>query len=272
MRVGAPEVGAVEFAALRVAIAALVLSPTLLTRDSRRQLRSKSISLFIVGLTNSAVPFCLFAYSSVSINAGCESILNATTPIWAALIAFAWLNQTPRRDQVIGFALGFIGVLVLAWDLMGSGNLGVPMAIAATGLATICYGFAANYSKRALAGVKPLVVAFGSQFYAAIILLPIAAFTWSPHHVSSIAWLSVIGIGVICTAFAYVLYFRLIENVSATFAASVTFIVPLFGVIWGMIFLDERASPSTIVGGVIVLLGTALASGRLTIFESRVIT
>jgi len=271
MRVGAPEIGAIPFAALRVSIAAIILAPALLNSRSRNEFRTKAIPLFVVGITNSAVPFCLFSYSSMSVNAGCESILNATTPIWTAMIAFAWLHQALRRDQVVGFVLGLAGVSVLAWDLLGDGNLGVPLAIGAAALATILYGFAANYSKRNLAGVKPLVVAFGSQFYAAIALLPIAAIEWSPHAVSTIAWLSVLGIGVVCTAFAYILYFRLIENVSAAFAASVTFIVPLFGVLWGFFFLKELLTPLMLVGGVIVLLGTALASGRLLVFRRKAV-
>jgi drug/metabolite transporter (DMT)-like permease len=265
MRVGAPEIGAIAFATLRVTIAALVLAPTLLSNESRGQFRRNAFPLLVVGLTNSAIPFSLLAYSSVSVNAGCESILNATMPIWTALIGFVWLRHPMRRDQVAGFALGLVGVLVLSWDMMGAQQLGVPVAVGAITLATICYGFAGNYSKRTLAGVKPLVIAFGSQFYAAIVLLPVAAYAWSPHAVSSIAWLSVLGVGVLCTALALILYFRLIENVSAAFAASVTFIVPLFGVIWGHVFLDERATPLTIIGGVIVLFGTALASGRLAI-------
>ena len=122
-----------------------------------------------------------------------------------------------------------------------------------------------NYSKRRLTGVKPLVVAFGSQFYASLLLLPAAAIVWPTQPVSSIAWLSLLAIGVVCTSFAYILYFRLIENVSAPFAASVTFIVPLFGVAWGAVFLNESITKSTVIGGVIVLLGTALASGRLTL-------
>jgi len=105
------------------------------------------------------------------------------------------------------------------------------------------YGFAVNYSKRRLAGIRPLVVAFGSQFFASIVLIPLALLSWPRHSVMPLTWLCVAALGMLCTGFAYVLFFRLVEHVGAAYAASVTFLIPLFGVAWGALFLDEKITP-----------------------------
>jgi drug/metabolite transporter (DMT)-like permease len=218
--------------------------------------------LFVVGISNSAIPFGLFAYSTLYVNAGIDSILNATTPIWAALIAALWFGQAMNRSQVCGLMLGLAGVAVLVWDTAG-GVAGVPLAIGAALLAAVCYGFAVNYSKRRLAGVQPLVVAFGSQLAASVVLLPPALLSWPQQAIAPSIWLCVAALGVICTGLAYILYFRLIERVGAAYAASVTFLIPVFGLIWGAVFLNEKITAAMLAGCAITLLGTGLASGKL---------
>jgi drug/metabolite transporter (DMT)-like permease len=263
LRIAAPEFGPLTLIALRVGIAALVLAPVLRSALARSQLRAKAWPLLVVGISNSALPFGLFAYSTLYVNAGLDSILNATTPIWTALIAAAWFQAGLGRQQLAGLLLGLAGVVLLVWDTVGAGMAGVPLAVAAALLAAVCYGFAVNYSKRHLAGVQPLVVAFGSQFFAAIVLLPVALPFWPRHAIAISTWGCVAALGAVCTGFAYILYFRLIERVGAAYAASVTFLIPLFGLIWGALFLGEKVTPAMLAGCAIVLLGTALASGKL---------
>ncbi|PFH08472.1 threonine/homoserine efflux transporter RhtA [Collimonas sp. PA-H2] len=263
LRIAAPEFGPLALIALRVGIAALVLTPVLRSAPARRQLRAKAWPLLVVGISNSAIPFGLFAYSTLYVNAGLDAILNATTPIWTALIAAAWFQAGLGRRQIAGLLLGLAGVVLLVWDTLGAGIAGVPLAIAAALLATVCYGFAVNYSKRHLAGIQPLVVAFGSQFFAAIVLLPVALPFWPRQAIAASTWMCVAALGVVCTGLAYILYFRLIERVGAAYAASVTFLIPVFGLIWGALFLGEKVTPSMLAGCAVVLLGTALASGKL---------
>jgi drug/metabolite transporter (DMT)-like permease len=267
MRVATPDFGPIALIALRVAIAALVLSPVLRFADARRQLRANLWPLFVVGITNSAVPFCLLAYSTLYLDAGVDSILNATTPLWAALISATAFQVSMRRGQMAGLLLGLAGVVVLVWDSLGAGASGLPSAIGAALIATLFYGFAVNYSKRHLAGVKPFVVAFGSQLAASIVLAPLALFFWPKHGIAPSTWACVAALGVVCTGFAYVLFFRLVERAGAAYAASVTFLIPIFGVIWGALFLREPITPTMIGGCAIVLFGTALASGRLRKFR-----
>jgi len=263
MRVAVPELGPIPLIALRVAIAALVLAPVLRSATARSQFRSKAWPLFVVGVTNSAVPFCLLAYSTLYVNAGVDSILNATTPLWAALIAAIGFRGSMRLAQIVGLFLGLAGVVVLAWGALIGGGSTLPLAIGAALLATLFYGFAVNYSKRHLAGINPFVVAFGSQASASILLVPLALLFWPKHSVAPSTWACVLALGVVCTGFAYVLFFRLVERVGAAYAASVTFLIPIFGIIWGAAFLGETITSVMIAGCAIVLFGTALASGKL---------
>ena len=263
MRVAAPEFGPIPLMALRVGIAMLVLAPVLRSAAARQQLRAKRWPLFVVGVTNSAVPFCLLAYAALSVNAGMDSILNATTPLWAALIASAGFQVSLGRQQIFGLLTGFAGVVVLVWDSLSAGS-GVPLAVAAALLAALFYGFAVNYSKRHLAGVKPQIVAFGSQCFAALVLWPLAATCWPRHAIGASIWACVVALGVVCTAVAYLLFFRLIERAGSTYAASVTFLIPVFGVLWGAAWLGEKVTLPTLAGCLIVLTGTAIASGRFT--------
>jgi len=263
MRIAAPELGPIALIALRVGISALVLAPALRSAPALAQFRERWRPLFVVGVANSALPFCLLAYSTLYLNAGLDSVLNAITPLWAALIAATVYRHPTGRAQVAGLLLGLVGVIVLVWPTFDAGVGKIPLAIGAALLATLLYGFAVNYSKRRLAGVRPPVVAFGSQFFAAVVLMPLAALTWPPHAITPSTWACVAALGVLCTGFAYVLFFRLVEHVGASYAASVTFLIPLFGVLWGGAFLGEPVTPAMLGGGAIVLVGTALASGRL---------
>lgn len=263
MRVATPELGPVPLIAVRVGIATVVLLPTMLSASARHQFKAKAGHLLVVGLTNSAMPFSLLAYSTLSVNAGLDSVLNATTPLWTALIASVGFGVSMGRQQLVGMLVGFLGVLVLVGDLLVGGSSGMPAAIAAALVATLCYGFSVNYSKRHLAGVKPFVVAFGSQFFAAIVLAPLAFWDWPTQPISTTTWECVAALGVICTGFAYVLYFRLVEHVGAAYAASVTFLIPVFGIIWGACFLGEKVTPIMFAGAAIVLIGTAITSGKI---------
>ncbi|RQS66897.1 DMT family transporter [Burkholderia sp. Bp8963] len=270
MRMGAPEFGVVPLIALRVAIAAVLLSPVLRNADARREFRSHLVPLFVVGIANSALPFCLLTYAALFVTAGTDSILNATTPLWTAIVAYLWLRMPLTKPQAIGLAVGFVGVVVLAGAEVGGGTAGATGAIAAAMVATLSYGFAAHYSKRKLANVRPFVSAFGSQLFAALALAPLALHMWPGSPVHASAWIAVVLLGAVCTAVAYLLYFGLIRNAGAQYAASVTFLIPIFGVVWGAIFLHETITAQTVAGCAIILLGTALATGKIKGFGAAV--
>jgi len=263
MRVAAPEFGAVATAAVRVAGASLFLIPLLGLREGLGDLRTHWKPLLLVGFLNSALPFALFSYAALSINAGMSSILNATVPMWGALVAWAWFAQRLNGSRLLGLALGFAGVIVLAWDKASFKPGGGGLAIIACLAATLSYGLAANASKRYLSGASPLAVATGSQFAAALLLV-LPAWVLRPAALpSGHAWGAVALLALMCTGVAYILFFRLMKHVGPTNTISVTFLIPVFGLLWGWIFLGETLSAGMAAGCLVVLLGTALAVGVL---------
>ncbi len=263
MRVAAPELGPIPLMALRVTIAAALLVPALALTRGLADLRGRLVPIVVVGLLNSALPFCLLAYTSLSVTAGLASILNATSPLWGGLVAHLWLKDRLTPSRVAGLVVGFGGVAFLVWGRASFKPGGAGLAVVAALLATLSYGVAASYTKRRLAGVNPLALAAGSQGAAAALLLPLAALTWPAGPVSGQAWWSVALLGSFCTAAAYVLYFRLIASLGPARAISVTFLIPAFAILWGAVFLGEEVTARMLAGAAVVVVGTALATGMV---------
>ena len=271
MRLGAGEFGPVALAGVRVAMAALILLPLLASRGGLPALREHWRAIAFVGIVNTALPFVAFSYAALTINAGLSSVFNATAPLWGAIVAWLWLHDKLTAQRVLGLLIGFAGVSWLAWDRVGftaraqgDNSAATATAILACLAGTLCYGIAVNFTKRHLGAVPPLALATGSQAAAAIVLAVPAAWLWPASAPSTTAWLSVAALALFCTAFAYLLYFRLIANIGPAKSIAVTFLIPLFGVLWGGLFLGERVSAVMVMAGGVVLLGTALATGVLT--------
>jgi drug/metabolite transporter (DMT)-like permease len=259
MRVAAPALGPVPLMFLRVGIAAVCLAPLAATRA--RALRGRLWATALLGALNSALPFCLLAYATLHFTAGLAAILNATSPLWGALVAHVWLGDRLTRARVAGLALGFAGVVFLMWGRASFHAGGGGLAVAAAMGATLSYGVAASYAKRRFSGVDPLAVAAGTQVGASLLLALPAVLLWPAHPVPArIGW-AVLTLGVVCTAFAYVLYFRLIASLGPARAIAVTFLIPPFAVLWGAAFLGEPLTARTVAGACIVLAGTALVTG-----------
>ncbi len=265
MRQGAKDLGIFATAGLRVAIATLFLWPVVLLRGHGAALRQHWKLTFVVGVLNSAIPFACFSFALLAITTGLSSILNATTPLFGAVVAWVWLRDRPNRSRILGLLIGFAGVALLAWDKASfkpdaSGNA-TGWAVLACLLATLCYGLAASFTKRYLTGVPSLVSATGSQMGAAVGLIPLAWWFWPDHPITVHAWLSVIALGVLCTAVAYILYFRLIERAGPARALSVTFAIPVFAVLYGGLLLGEAVTPWMLLCGVVIIVGTSLSTG-----------
>jgi drug/metabolite transporter (DMT)-like permease len=267
MRMGAGEFGPVALAFVRVAGAAAFLLPLLAWRGQLGALRKHWKPILIVGLTNSAIPFVCFGIAVLAITGGLSAIFNATTPLFGALIAWLWLKDRLTASRAIGLAIGFAGVVWLAWDKASikSGDHGVSsaLAIAACLLATLLYGFSASFTKRYLQGVPPLALATGSQLSATLFLALPAMALWPARTPGTASWIAVALLALMCTGVAYVLYFRLIAHVGPSNAISVTYLVPAFAVLWGAVFLHETITGAMVIGCAIILLGTSLATGLL---------
>ncbi len=267
MRIAAPSLGPVWLIALRVLIGGLGLMPLVMRRQLGRQLWQHRRSLLIVGGLNSAIPFVLFAFAALSLSAGFTSILNATVPLFGTIVAAVWLKERLTLPRIIGLILGFIGVstlvgqggqttLTTTTDFLGAVGAGL--------VASVLYALTAPYIKQTLAGVPSLVVATGSQLGAACLLLPALPFTIPTQPPSATVLLSVVALALFSTALAYILYFRLLNNIGVTRTLTVTYLIPLFAMVWGALFLQEAITITMALGCGLILGGTAIVNGVFT--------
>ena len=264
MRIAAPEFGPLVLVEVRVVIAALFLLPIFLLRANISELTVHWKKLAILSVLNSAAPFFLRTYATLSITGGFAGILNATAPIFAAMVAWIWLSDRLGASQIVGLVIGFVGVLVLVWNKVTLAFDGTTVAILAGIVAAIFYAVGGNYTKKYMGQLNSLAIATGTMIAAAIILLPIAVYLWPSEPVSIRSWIAAIIMGIASTGIAYILYFRLIRNVGPAKAITVTYLIPAFAMFWGAIFIDEKVTPIMIVGCVIIFFGTALATGMLS--------
>lgn len=267
MHIAAVELGALPTAGLRVGLAALFLLPILVWRGHWGTLRRHYKPILFVGLLNSAIPFALISWAVLSITTGLASILNATVPLFGALVAWLWLKDRPNASRTLGLAIGFVGVALLAWR-NGNGAAafkpgGSGWAVLACLGATLCYGIAASFAKRYLTGVHPLATATGSQIGATLGLAVPTVWLWPTHLPAPGVWGAIAALAVLCTGIAYILYFRLIENAGPARALAVTFLVPVFALGYGVMVLGETITLWMVGCGVVIVLGTALSTGLL---------
>ena len=260
-RIAAPAFGPLELAEVRVAIAAVILVPLLAWRADLTELRNHAPRFLLLGAVNTAITFSLFAYAALSITAGLASILNATAPLFTALVAWLWLRERLTLLQWLGMAIGMAGVAWLSASKAQFALDGSALAIGAGVLASVSYGVSASVVKRYFTGVRPLAVAAGSQSAAAVLLLPFAVAAWPSGRPRVVDWGSAIALGVLCTGLAYILYFRLIARVGPATAMTVTFLIPAFAMLWGGLILGESVTGTMLAGCAVILAGTALATG-----------
>ncbi|EJG0479618.1 DMT family transporter [Vibrio sp. 2026] len=260
MRVAANTFGPAYLIEFRVTFAAVALLLIAVYLKKKLTLTAHTKHFFIIGLFNSAVPFLLFAYAAQTLNASTLAILNSTAPIWGALVGFVWYRSPLTAKSVLGMLIGIGGVAVLVG--LDTSTIGeeAMLPIAASLMASFSYGIATNYTKNA-----PQVPAFdnahGSMWAAVIWVLPLLPFLPMRAEPSHFEWSSVVTLGVVCTGFAYLLYFRLVSDIGPASALTVTFLVPVFGILWGYLVLDEPVGSNTIIGTILVLSGTMLVTG-----------
>ncbi len=263
MRIAGPEFGALALVEVRVAIAALVLLPLLLARGLGGELTSNWAVLGVLGIHNTALPFLLLTWATLYLTAGTSGILNATAPIFAAIIAWAWLGERLTISRTAGLLVGTVGVWLLVRDKVGASMGDTTLAVVAALGGAFLYGIGGNFTRRYASHIKPLAIATGSQIGAALVLLPIAVVTWPDTPISITAWAAAITMGLFSTALAYILYFRLIANIGPTGAITVTYLIPVSAMLLGALVINEPITGAMVFGGAVILLGTALATGML---------
>ena len=259
LRIASPVFGPVPLVDVRLALGALVLAPFLWRERARFPLR-RWPQLAAIGLVNTLIPFLLFAWSAERAPAGVSAIVNSIAVPFAALAAFALFGERIGGRRLTGLLASLVGVAVLAGGDLAGASLGP--AVAAGALAALFYGVSANLVKRYLADLPPIAVAAATLTCGAVLLAPLAAWTWPSAAIPVQTWLCVIAIGTVCTGFAYAVYFRLIQRVGAPRATTVIYIVPIFGVLWAWLTLGEPLTISMAAGGALILGGMLYGQAR----------
>ena len=255
-RIAAPALGPVLTAEMRTLIAGIALAIVFGLTGFNPEWRRWGRQYLIVGILTSALPFLFFAYAALTLTAGLMSVLNATSPMWGALWSAVLLRERLSARSLTGLAIGVVGVALVTQPQAGGGLAWLPV-MAALG-AAFCYGLSGAVMRRWAKGVPSRGMAVGTQLVAGVLLIPFiplappAGFP-EPHIVASI-----LALGLVCGAVAYLLYFRLIADIGATGALTVTYLIPVFGILWGALFLGEALTLPMLAGGVLVVLGTIM--------------
>lgn len=262
MQAGASEFGPWALGGLRAAAASVCLLPLLAIGGRWRELVANWKPIAVAGIAGAAAPYVLFSFATQHISTGLTATMSAATPLYAAAIAAFWLREPLSVTRAAGLLLGVGGVGWLVADRIGptTGALAAA-AIGAALLATLGYGITGNFSKRYLSTVSPLVTAAGGQLFSTLVLAVPTALHWPTVMPSTRAWLAFAALALGCTAVAYLLFFRLIARIGAPRTMTVSFLIPLFGVLWGWLFLRETVSAGMLAGCGVILAGTALSTG-----------
>ena len=253
-KIAAPVLGALLTAELRVAFGWIALTIYALVVGERVALRERWKGYLIIGLVSSALPFSLVSFSSMHLSAGLNAIINGASPLFGAIAAALLLGDRLTFKRVAALALGMLGIVVLVGDpAIGAGPM-IGWALAAALASALCYGFAGVLTKLVAADTPPIAMSAGTQLAATLALIPLLPLAPPPGPITISALAATVAMGVFCSGFGYVLYFKLLANIGPVRTLLVTFLIPVFGVIFGVIFLGESITWRTIAGGAIVLL------------------
>lgn len=258
MRILAPVFGAAGTASLRLLIASLFLIILFKLTNYKINWKRDSKLLFLFGIINSAIPFYLYSYAALHIPASLSVIINAMSPMFGALFAALLLNDRLTSYKIAGLLMGTVGVGLM------SGSKALPekpeaiLALIACLLAATCYGLGSTFVKKYGSHLESRSLAAGSQLFAGISLIPFFIFHKFEASISFNIILMLLVFGILCSAIAYLIYYRIIKNLGPTKALTVTFLMPVFGVVWGKVFLGEPIYATTLISGLIILMGTFL--------------
>jgi len=265
IRVAVPVMGPVALCAARVLIAAVTLLLFARLTGSPLELRARWREYLAIGVLNAAIPFTLIAAAEVRLTASLAAILNATSPLFGAFFAALWLRDPFTRQKLAGSILAILGVaVVVGWSPVPL-DLPTFLSIGCSLLAAGFYGFAGTFTRARVHGAPPIGLATGCQLGASAVLLPLTPIVPPRAVPTAVELACVLALGVLATAVAHVLYFRLVVNVGPARALTVTFLTPAFGMLWGALFLHEQLTPIRGLGAAVILLGAALVTGVLPV-------
>jgi drug/metabolite transporter (DMT)-like permease len=262
IRIASPAIGPFLTIQGRVTIAAIALLIYMLIIRQDNQFKKRWKQYLIIGALNAAIPFTLIATASLHLTASMLAIINSMTPLFTALVVWGWMKEALGVRKWIGIFIGITGVFILVGWSPIQFTTDVIIAIVLSILSTVSYGFASVYAKKAFVGVPPLTIANGQQIGATFLMIPFTILNLpeSASAITPVVAMSVVSVALFCTAIGYLLYYYLIDSVGPTKTASVTFIIPFFGMIWGVVFLNEQITLGMMVGLFVILSSIFLIS------------
>lgn len=261
MRIAVPAFGSVNTAFLRVFLGLAGLAAVLLFNRSLLNFKGKLAATVVLGVLNSGLPFLMYCMAARWLPTGDSAILNATTPMMGAVVGYCFFGEVITPRKLAGILIGLGGIVIISSPAVANFRGELIAGALACLLATTCYGLAGYLTKRWITecgGLDSRTVAFGSQAGASLFLLPF--FSWGLLSTDTVnwlqphAWLSIVALGLICTALAYILYFRLIADIGPLKSLTVTFIIPPFACLWGYLVLDEKITERLIAGAAVICI------------------
>ncbi|WP_286784502.1 MULTISPECIES: DMT family transporter [Pseudomonas] len=261
VRMLVPQIGTLPTAFARVSMACLGLALIVLVLRIRWDFRGLLGRVLLLGVISAGIPFAMYAVAAQHLPAGYLAIFNATTPLMGVLIGALFFGESLTPSKGAGVLLGLAGVAVLSRTGPVAFDLNLAWGAAACLVATTCYGLSGFLTRRWVSergGLDSRLLALASQVGATLSLLPLMLWALpgqsQAHWSDPLTWAALVGLGVVCTAFAFILYFRLIADIGPVKSMTVTFLIPLFGVFWGVLLLDEKLSWAYLYGGVLIAL------------------
>lgn len=263
MRFAVPYFGPVALIEVRVIVAGLALVLFVRATGGNIGWREHGRGYLFVGAIGIALPFVLIAQGLTVVDASTAAILNALSPLFATVVAALWIHERVTASKAAGIALCLAGTVVLVGWTPSPMTTRQLVAAGSCVLATALYGYTIVFTKVKLQGARPMSSAAGTMVVAALVLLPFTPLHRDHAAIPATAWLAALGLALLSTSAAFILYYRLIADVGPVKAITVTLLVPVFGMLWGVLLLGEPLTPGRLAGGAIILSGCSLILGLL---------
>ena len=259
MRAVGGDFGPIPLIFVRVTLAGFALLPLMWSTHNWQLWRQHWQKIAFIGVFITGLPFSLIAWASLSLPAGAASVINATTPLMAACWSVVLFQNRLTRRQILGLFLGICGVAVLTLKPSNTEHSEPIFWPVLAGLgATACYGWATLMSRRWLSQLSPVMLTCTSLLSCTVVMAPIALLTWPTHPISGYAWAMALGLALISTAMAYVIFYHLNAQWGSERTLVVTYLVPLFAILWAFLFLKEPLTLTMLVGGSVILAGVMI--------------
>ena len=259
IKVATPEFGPIALVNTRLLIASLIFLPILLQKKYIHLLKPIWKQVLVLSIMNNAIPFTLFSYASFGADSNILAILNATTAFNTMIIAYLWIGESVSLKQLFGLILGFIGIFILVNPQNSDTTL---IASLSALLAAFFYSYSTVYIQRQSVNANKMVLIGWSIVFSAVFMIPVSIFNLPETLPSASAIGSAFWLGSVSTGLGFLGYVRLIDKIGAVKTSTVAYFLPVFGIIWGSIFLDEKITSTIFLGCLIVLIGIYLSNSN----------